>query len=115
MRLILICLLPLAACGVEPTSLYAGPQLPLAGTCDPASRATLTIRGASVVFAPQDGTTTLQGTVEGDSLSASTTLQGADRKPYTLRLSGHRAGDRIDATYTTPRCRYAVSLSRTGR
>ncbi len=115
MRVILLCLLPLSACfGPKPTHLYAGPQRPLAGTCDPASRATLSIRGNAVVFAPQDGTTTLQGTIADNTLSASTVLPGADRKSYTLQLAGHLVGDRIDATLTTPRCRYALSLSRTG-
>ena len=114
MRMILLCLLPLSAClGVKTTRLYAGPQRPLAGTCDPASRATLSIRGNAMVFAPQDGTTTLQGTVEGTALSASAVFPGADRKSYRLQLTGQLAGDQIDATLVTPRCRYALTLTRT--
>ena len=113
MRMILLCLVPLSACGLKTTRLYAGPQRPLAGTCDPASRATLSIRGNAVVFAPQDGTTTLQGTIEGTALSASAVLPGVDRKSYTLQLAGQLAGNQIDATFTTPRCRYALFLTRT--
>ncbi len=107
-------LLVLAACtGLAETRTYAGPQRPIAGACDPASHATLTRRGTSIVLAPNDGTLTLQGMLAGSELSASTTLTGADKHPYRLTFAGQLAGTQITGTLVTPRCRYALNLALT--
>lgn len=104
----------LAACtGIQETRIYAGTQTPLAGTCDPASRATLTRRGQEIVVAPSDGTITLEGQITGQTLSAKTTLAGVDKKPYPLVFAGQISGSTINATFTTPRCRYALALKLT--
>ena len=115
MRAALLCLLPLAACtGIQQTAVYAGPQRPLAGACDPATHATLTRRGSALTLTPADGTLTLTGTFSGTTLSAATTLLGADKKPYPISFTGQLAGAHIDGTLTTPRCRYALTLDKTG-
>ncbi len=110
----LLLLLPLTACtGIQETRVYAGPQTPLAGTCDPPSRATLTRRGHEIVVSPNDGTITLEGQITGQTLSAKTTLAGVDKKPYPLVFAGQLTGQTINATLTTPRCRYALALKLT--
>ncbi len=114
MRAILLCLVPLTACtGLQRTQVFAGPQRPVAGACDPATRATLTRRGSAITVSPADGTLTLDGTITGTSISAATTLTGADKKPYPITFTGELAGSRIEGTLATPRCRYALTLSAT--
>ena len=114
MRAILLCLIPLTACtGLQRTQVFAGPQRPVAGACDPATRATLTRRGSAITVAPADGTLILAGTITGTSLSAVTTLTGADKKPYPITFNGQLAGFRIEGTLATPRCRYALTLDAT--
>ncbi len=115
MRALLLCLVPLTACtGIQQTQVFAGPQRPTAGACDPATRATLTRRGHAVTVSPADGTLTLAGTITGTTLSATTTLTGVDKKPYPVTFTGQLAGDQIEGTLTTPRCRYRLMLSATG-
>ncbi len=115
MRALLLCLVPLAACtGLQQTQVFAGPQRPVAGACDPATHATLTRRGDAITVSPADGTLTLVGTITGTSLSAGTTLTGADKKPYPITFNGQLAGPRIDGTLATPRCRYTLTLNATG-
>lgn len=114
MRRLLLCLLPLTACtGIQETRIYAGPQRPVAGACDPATRATLTRRGNAITVTPADGTLTLQGTLTGSALSAATTLAGVDKKPYLITFTGQLAGTQINGTLATPRCRYELRLSQT--
>lgn len=104
----------LSACTVAPPTLvYSGPQTPIGGACDPATRATLTQRGSSIVLAPANGTLTLEGTANGPDITAQATLTGADRKPYTLAFTGRHEGAAIDGTLLTPRCRYRLTLART--
>jgi hypothetical protein len=113
-RITLLLLIPLTACtGIQETQVYAGPQTPLAGTCDPTSRATLTRRGQEIVVAPNDGTITLEGQITGQTLTAKTTLTGVDKKPYPLVFAGQLTGTTINATLSTPRCRYALALKLT--
>ena len=114
MRALLLCLLPLTACtGLQRTHVFAGPQRPVAGACDPATRATLTRRGNAITVSPADGTLTLAGTITGTSLAAGATLIGADKKPYPVTFNGQLAGARIEGTLATPRCRYALTLTAT--
>ena len=115
MRVLLLCLLPLTACtGTERTQVFAGPQRPIAGACDPQTHATLTRRGSAITVSPADGTLTLTGAIAGTTLAASTTLPGADKKPYTITFKGQLTGAHIEGTLTTQRCRYALALTQTG-
>ncbi len=115
MRAILLCFLPLAACtGISHTQVFAGPQRPIAGACDPETRTTLTKRGNAVTLSPADGTLTLTGTVTGAGVSASASLVGLDKKPYLITFTGQLAGRHVDGTLVTPRCRYSLALAATG-
>jgi len=113
MRLILLALLPLAACAAA-TQNYAGDVRPIAGTCDPAGQAVLTISNKSIIFAPASGTLFLRGELSGDSASASLTVTDPNKQPYRLTFQGTLEGKTIAGTYTTPRCRYAATLRLTG-
>ena len=44
------------------------------------------------------------------TLTGRLTTQGADRKPFTMVLAGRLGADGVQGTYTTPRCRFTVSL-----
>lgn len=114
MRAILWCLVPLTACtGIQRTQVFAGPQRPTAGACDPETRATLTRRGDAVTVTPANGTLSLAGVITGTQISANTMLAGADKKPYPIAFNGQLTGSRIEGVLTTPRCRYSLSLTKT--
>jgi hypothetical protein len=116
MRPSLLLLLPLlaAACSAD-TLNYAGTIRPLAGTCDPIAQAVLTRRDTTILFAPAAGTLILRGQLTGEkTLAADLTLTDPNKQPYHLTFQGKLDGKRVDGTYTTPRCRYAVNLSLTG-
>jgi hypothetical protein len=107
-------ILPLAACtGIQPTMIYAGDQRPIAGTCNPAGRATLTRRGNAIVLAPAEGTLILQGSAQGNAIAAHLTVPGMDHVPYSLSFTGQLDGENINGTLTTPRCRYVLALKLT--
>jgi hypothetical protein len=96
MRFLCLALAPLATCSTMAHSAnYAGELRPVAGTCDPASQAVLTLRGTAIVFAPA---------------AAQLTLSDANKHPYRLAFQATLAGNDIIGTYSTPRCRYAVKL-----
>ncbi len=112
--ILLAALLP-AACVNAPlrTDSYYGRITPVGGTCDAPRPASLTIRGDKAQFAPTEGTVLLAGTIKPDgTLDAALTLTDMNHKPARYTLAAHRAGDSITGTYTTPRCRAAVSLQR---
>ena len=113
MRLLPICLLLAACSGTQSTTVFTGPQRPIAGACDLASHATLTRRGNALTLSPADGTLTLTGTAVGNTLTAETTLPGADKKPYRITFTGQLETTRVTGTLTTPRCRYALTLDKT--
>lgn len=113
MRRLLSCIVvaALTGCAAVPRVTYTGTLTPLSGTCDPASPATLIQTDATVQFTPQNGVLYLDGTISPDgAVHASAETPGMDRKPYRLVLTAQRQADRIAGTYTTPRCRYAVTL-----
>ena len=115
-RLISQTLLPvllLAACAANAPVTYAGKITPQSGTCDPPGRAVLIKRGRDLEFTPTQGVLILAGqiTPSGD-ITAVFAGPGADHKPYLLKLTATLAGQAIDGTYVTPRCRYAVHLAR---
>ncbi len=108
-------LLLLAACG-GPAPATDGrwfgtmqPDLATAG-CQP-GRASLVVTRNAALFTPDEGTRTLEGTATPDSaITAERTTTGADKKPYATRFAARLADGTITGTYTTPRCRYAVTL-----
>ncbi len=106
--------LALQACALEQQDIvFAGPVTPLAGTCDPATRGTLTLRHRAVQFAPSSGVLVLAGTVASDgSLAASLKQSGIDKASYQLQLQARLTGETVVGEYRTPRCRYAVRLSK---
>ncbi len=115
MRQVLILCLPLivAACTAD-TLNYAGNLRPIAGTCDPTSQAILTRRDTTIIFAPAAGTLELHGQLTNDkNLAAKLTLTDPNKQPYNLTFEGELDGKRVDGTYTTPRCHYAVNLTLT--
>ncbi len=102
-------LLTVSACSAQQVT-YTGTLRPVAGVCDPPARAELTLRGKTVLFAPNSGTVYLTGVQTGADITASKTLAGADKKPYKLVFKASHQGQAIQGTYETARCRYAVSL-----
>jgi hypothetical protein len=109
MRLLILALILLAGCAAA-TRNYAGDVRPIAGTCDPASQAVLTIRDKAIIFAPASGTIFLRGALAGQSANADLTLTDPNKHPYHLTFQGVLEGRSISGTYTTPRCRYAATL-----
>ncbi len=94
--------------------MFTGQTKPLAGTCDPPSAAVLTLRHRAVAFAPNTGTLVLKGIEDPPGhLTADLILPGIDHKPYRLALDAIRRAGTVDGTYTTPRCRYAITLKQT--
>ena len=107
--------LPLYACAADQPVTFSGQIVPQAGACDVAASAILIIRGTYVQFTPQEGILTLSGRATPDgAIRANLDTQGADRKPYHLRLEAALAGQTIAGRYITPRCLYTVSLRRAG-
>lgn len=107
----LISLLILAGCAGEERVTYAGDLTPKSGTCDPPGRAMLSRHGRYVQFTPRQGVLILDGQVTPDGqVTASLDTPGADPKPYHLSLTAQLTANTVTGTYTTPRCRYAVSL-----
>ncbi len=104
--------LSIAACTSLET-VFSGSLQPVSGTCDPSQTAVLTLRHHAVAFAPNTGTLVLRGTTENSGhISAELNLPGIDHKPYSLTFDATRQGDTIKGTYSTPRCRYAVALTK---
>jgi hypothetical protein len=110
-----LAIVPLAACAIAADTLnYAGTMRPLAGTCDPPSQALLTLRRTDIVFAPSSGTLYLQGQLIGQSATAQLDLTDPNKHRYHLQFQAMRTGKNITGTYTTPACRYSVTLHLTG-
>ena len=110
-------LLLLAACA-NPTALtdgeWFGDMMPdqTAPSCPP-GRASLVLRRAAALFTPDEGTQTLSGTVTPDGMvTATRSMTGADKKPYTVALTAQVKDGLVTGTYATPRCRYTVRLRR---
>ncbi len=106
--------IPLALCTCAAETIdYVGTMRPLAGTCDPASEASATLRATNLIFAPASGTLLLRGEASAQNLTASLALTDPDKRPYTLTFQGTLKGKDMAGTYTTPSCRYDVALHRT--
>ena len=108
-------LLPLILCSCTAQTLnYAGTLRPVAGTCDPAMQAVLTMRDTTIIFAPAAGTLLLRGD-RGDerNLTAALILTDPNKQPYRLSFQGRLDNNHVTGTYTTPRCRYEADLALT--
>jgi hypothetical protein len=105
-------LLIVSGCAGEDRMTYGGDLTPTSGSCEPTGRAMLTRHGRYVQFTPREGVLILDGQIAPDGqVTASLDTHGADRKPYHLTLRAQLTANQVTGTYTTPRCRYAVSLS----
>ena len=112
----LLALLLLTSCGTPAPGdgRWSGDMTPMPEVpgC-PAGRATLVGNGGAVLFTPNEGTLSLDGSLApGGTITAASTRIGADKKEYATRFAARLDGDRIAGTYTTPRCKYAVVLQR---
>ena len=77
------------------------------------TRGVLQIRDNTVLFEPNEGTWILQGEAKPDgTLYANKTQLGADKKPYETAIEARWTPTSIVGTYTTPRCTFAVTLTR---
>lgn len=117
----LLLALALSACASSPTGMqgrWVGSVKPVAGTCDPASQAVLTIEIGrtppyAATFLPTAGVLALHGTSDGaDQVAADLHATGMNHQPYVFAFSGTRTGDTITGTYLSQRCRSEVELHR---
>lgn len=116
MRPLLLLLLLPAACAAPttPDGRYAGTATPAAPSeaCR-ATHAALRLHDGQALFVPDETTWTLSGTALPDGrVQAERTASGADKKPYLTRFAGTWTLGAATGTYTTPRCAYAVALTR---
>lgn len=109
-----LALLALAACAAGPGGRWVGPVTPEtpSDACRP-SRGVLTARDGKALFAPNEGTVVLEGTLAPDgSVRAERNAPGADKKPFPQAFEARLDGDRVIGTLSTPRCRHRVELTR---
>lgn len=116
MRAMLL-LAPLAACSSltpAPTLRYAGPVTPTTqGRTCVETRGVAIIRADHVLFAPDNGTWTLDGATNPDgTLTAEHASPGLQHQPYETRLEATLTPTTLTGTYTTPRCTYKVQLTK---
>lgn len=107
----------LAACSVQgsPATRFTGTLTSTSASplCPP-SKASLQIREKDIIFAPDEGTWILTGTLAPDnSLIADKSRIGSNNQLYDTTFEGRLAQDKITGTYKTPRCTFNVAL--TGR
>ena len=96
------------------TRRWIGPVTPETGSsaCRP-SRGIAQITGTDILFAPDEGTWVLRGTIrDNGQVSAERTRLGADKAPFQTTFEGTRTADAITGRYVTPRCTYTVALKR---
>jgi len=71
------------------------------------------VTGTQASFVANDGAVILPARVDPDGrLSGQLVIAGGDKKPFPLRLEGLVTADTASGTYATPRCRFALSLTR---
>ena len=81
--------------------------------CGSTEKATLVVVKDSASFAANDGAVVVPATVGADGkLSGQHVLLGGDKKPFPLAIDGTVTGDVFTGTYTTPRCRFSLLLTR---
>jgi hypothetical protein len=115
-RAVLASVLALSACASStgPSGRWIGQVIPkIAGPVCVQTRGVLQIRDNLVSFEPNEGTWTLQGEAKPDgTLYADKSQIGTDKKPYETTLEARWTPTTVTGTYTTPRCTFAVNLSR---
>ena len=103
-----------AGCAASRMDHFAGLLVPEAGTCDPPSRAELTLNGSRVLFTPREGIISLEGVIAADgAIRAGAMSNGMDHAPYRQAFVGNLTGRLVIGTFTTPRCRYIANLTAT--
>jgi hypothetical protein len=112
----LLAILLLTACAtpVTPDARYFGSLTPAVPSdlCKP-GKAALRLQNGKALFIPDENTWTLTGTATATgSVEAERIGAGANKQPYSTKLSGTWAAKTASGTYTTPRCTYAVQLTR---
>jgi len=91
---------------------YTGTMTP-ESACGTAEKATLTVAKGTASFAANDGAVVVPATVATDGkLAGQRVLIGGDKKPFPLSLDGTVTNDVATGTYTTPRCRFSLLLTR---
>lgn len=116
----LLGLCTLAACSSvpdpakDPYGLWMGRLVTEQGTCPTHDLSSLRIRGNEIVFNPGMSSSTLRGTyAKGQQhYLAELTDKGMNGTPYRQAFDGYPVGTAIGGTYTSPRCRAHVSLTR---
>ncbi len=105
-----VVLLLLTQCATR--AIYSGPVEPVAGTCEPASSGTLTLRADNVEFAPTSGVLVLTGVLDKDGgIHADLIRPGVEKLPYHLTLHATLRAGKIEGEYVTPRCHYKIHLA----
>ena len=100
------------ACSVQhrPKLQFSGELTSPSASC-PTLHGTLVIQRGDVVFAPSEGTWTLEGKVVGSVVEASRSRPSFDHKIYTTTLAASVSDTKAVGTYVTPTCTYAVDLT----
>ena len=70
------------------------------------------VQSGEVVFAPDDGTWTLEGKAAGSTVEASRSRPSFDNKTFSTELKATLTDTQARGTYSTPTCSYAVNLTR---
>ena len=116
MKLQAAMLLGLAACSIPsaPATRFSGTVVPTApGPLCPASHASLQIRDKVILFAPDEGTWILAGTLSPENnLIADKSRVGPNNQAYETTFEGRLEQANITGTYKTPRCTFNVTLTR---
>ena len=101
------------ACSVEhrPKLQYSGRLTSTVASC-PEAHGTLVIQRDAAVFAPDDGTWTLEGKVAGTVVQASRSQPSFDHKTYSTALKATLTATKATGTYVTLNCTYAVDLTK---
>jgi len=115
----------LAGCSHRPTLLstydhrWVGTVIAQDGSlCGPPTRGVMTLRDSDrlIFFLPNDGALVLRGSLAADgTIQAVRDAPGVDHKPFTMLLIAQLTRNGVIGTYTTPRCRWSVSLHRARR
>lgn len=111
-----ILILLIAACtsANTPDARYVGSATPLelSDSCR-STRAVLRLRNGVALFIPDETTWSLPGTAAANgALKAERTALGANKQPYATQLTGTWTAQTATGRYTTPRCTYDVTLTR---
>ncbi len=92
---------------------WAGPLVATVNVAQcPRTQGTLVLQNTQVIFAPDDGTWTLAGTVRSNTIEAARSRSLPNHQVYATELRASWTGNKVQGTYTTPICTYTVDLTR---